>query len=96
MEKVQQIVPLAHLRTEQDKVLTMMDHAPVILAQHDKPRAVLVSVEQWDAVVERVQELEEILEAKRILERMDADPSSTTTLDELCARFGVVEKPAAT
>ena len=96
MEKIQQIIPISHLRSEQDKILIMMDKAPVILAQHDKPRAVLVSVEQWDAVVERMQELEEILEAKKILEGMDADPSSTTTLAELCAKFGVVEKPVVT
>ena len=96
MQKVQQVVPLSHLRTEQDKILAMMDKSPVILAQYSKPRAVLISVEQWYAVVGRVQELEEILEAKKILEGMEADPSSTTTLAELCAKFGVVEKPVVT
>jgi len=101
MEKIQQIVPISHLRTAQDEILTMMDHAPVVLAQRSKPRAVLVSVADWDATVaelqaikQRLARLEGYIEAKRNLEQMQADHSSTTTLSTLCAKLGVAEKPA--
>jgi len=101
MEKVQQIVPISQLRTAQNEILALMDKAPVVLAQRDRPRAVLVSVTDWDAAAaqlqrlkQRLARLENYVEAKHNLEQMKADPSSTTTLSELCAKLGVAEKPA--
>ena len=103
MEKIQQIVPISHLRTAQDEILAMMDEAPVVLAQRSKPRAVLVSVTDWDATAAQMQtlkrrlaRLEGYIEAKRNLEQMKADPPSTTTLSTLCAKLRVAEKPAVT
>ena len=103
MEKIQQIVPISHLRTAQDEILAMMDEAPVVLAQRSKPRAVLVSVTDWDATAAQMQtlkrrlaRLEGYIEAKRNLEQMKADPSSTTPLSTLCAKLRVAEKPAVT
>jgi prevent-host-death family protein len=49
-QPAQQIVPISELRMKQVTVLKLMDKAPVILSQRSKPRAVLVSVEQWDAI----------------------------------------------
>lgn len=101
MEKIQQIVPISHLRTAQDEILAMVDKAPVVLAQRSKPRAVLVSVTDWDetatqlqTIKRRLARLEGYIEAKRNLEQMKSDPSSTTTLSELCEKLGVAEKPA--
>jgi len=101
MDKIQQIIPISHLRTAQDEILAMVDKAPVILAQRSKPRAVLVSVTEWEATAAQLQtmkrqlaRLEGYLEAKRNLEQMKADPASTTTLSELCEKLDVAEKPA--
>ena len=84
-----------------DMVARWRAGAPVVLAQRSKPRAVLVSVADWDATVaelqaikQRLARLEGYIEAKRNLEQMQADPSSTTTLSTLCAKLGVAEKPA--
>lgn len=100
MEKIQQIVPISQFRTAPDEILALMDKSPVFLAQRNKPRAVLVSVADWDETADqlhmlkqRLARLETYLEAKRNLEQMKADPSSTTTLSELCAKLGVAEKP---
>ena len=46
------IRPISSLRQDQDSILSTMDKEPVILSQHGKERAVLVSVEQWNHMVE--------------------------------------------
>lgn len=46
------IRPLSSLRQEQDSILSVMDKEPVILSQRGRERAVLVSVEQWNHMVE--------------------------------------------
>jgi len=56
MQTVQQIVPISDFRIDQDTVLKMMDKEPVILAQRSKARAVLVSVDQWNAMVKKLEE----------------------------------------
>ena len=56
MDTIQQIVPISDLRTDQASVLSRMDKAPVVLAQRSKPRAVLVSVGQWDALAKELRQ----------------------------------------
>lgn len=59
MEPVQQIVPISQMRLNQSSVLEQMDKAPVILAAHSQPRAVLVSVEQWNEIINRLRQMEQ-------------------------------------
>lgn len=73
MQTVQQIVPISDMHMNQAAVLAMVDKAPVILAQRSKPRAVLVSVEQWDAIALELRNLRLRLEAKRIEEETQPD-----------------------
>ena len=56
MQAVQQIVPISDFRLDQDGILQMMDKEPVILAQRSKPRAVLVSVPQWNGLIAQLSE----------------------------------------
>ncbi len=48
-----------------------MDDAPVILAQRSKPRAVLVSVEQWNQMVAELRRARLLLRAVQVHERND-------------------------
>lgn len=59
MQPVQNIRPISDFRNLQDEVLNEMDSAPVILAQRSKPRAVLVNVEEWNRISERMMALEQ-------------------------------------
>lgn len=81
MQTVQQIVPISDMHMNQAAVLAMVDKAPVILAQRSKPRAVLVSVEQWDAIALELRNLKLRLEAKRIEE--ETPPDEWVTDEEL-------------
>ena len=46
------IRPISSLRQNQDSILDAMDKEPVILSQRGSERAVLVSIEQWNHMVE--------------------------------------------
>jgi prevent-host-death family protein len=58
MHTVPQIVPVTDMRLRHKSVLELLDKGPVILAQHSKAAAVLISVEEWDRRARRLQELE--------------------------------------
>ena len=63
MNKVQQFEPITHMQTKPGEVLAKLNAGPVILAQRSKPAAVLVSVEQWNRLIERLEDQEDIIDA---------------------------------
>ena len=83
MQAVPQITPLSDLRDRQQEVLSMMDNAPVILAEESKPRAVLVSVEQWNRIAREVKRSQVLAEVERIHERNERAGSWVNALDQL-------------
>ena len=66
--------------------LTKIENGPVLLLQNSKAAAVLVSLEEWNTIaarLKRLQQLEALVEAKRISAEMKADPTKRTTHEEL-------------
>lgn len=59
MQPVQNTRPISEFRTHQDEILNQMDDAPVVLAQRSRPRVVLVNVEEWNKISERMNALEQ-------------------------------------
>lgn len=82
MQEVPQIAPVSDMHHKQGEVLAMMDRAPVILAQRSKPRAVLVSVEQWNRMVSELRKARLLLKAKQVHGRNTA-ADSWVEFDEL-------------
>lgn len=72
METVQQIVPISDLKLHHARVLGMLGKGPVVLAQRSKPRAVLVSVEEWDRRAEELKRLRRMAKADQALAEMRA------------------------
>ena len=83
MQAVPQITPLSDLRDRQQEVLSMMDNAPVILAKESKPRAVLVSVEQWNCIAREMERSRLLAELGRIHERNEHNGTWVNALDLL-------------
>jgi prevent-host-death family protein len=92
METVQQIVPISEMRTDQANVLAKMDKAPVVLAQRSRPRAVLVSIDQWDAMATELRRFRALEVADQRAKEMKEDPSKRIpfTKEELIKR-GVLD-----
>ena len=84
MAAIPEIVGVSALRLRQNEILGKLSETPVILTQHGKPVAVLVSPEHWNRLIE---ELEDLRDALDVLEdRLNAEP--TIDFDEYLARRG--------
>lgn len=92
MEPVQQIEPITQMQKQPNTILAKLVAGPVILAQHSRPAAVLVSVEQWDQIAQELSALRLLAESRRIAARNDADQSwvSSTEMRKRMAKHGVV------
>lgn len=86
MQRVQQIIPISHFRTEQDSILRLADKGPVILAQRSKPRAVLVNVEEWNAIADELFRLRVLAESRRIEAASDPQSWPTLTVEMLSSK----------
>lgn len=60
--KTPQIVPVTDLRMKHVQVFELLSKGPVILAQRSRPAAVLVSVELWDRLMERLDDQDDLIE----------------------------------
>jgi prevent-host-death family protein len=54
MNEVPQVASIADLRNSHIKVFAMLKQGPVVIASRSKPAAVLVSPEQWNALVKEL------------------------------------------
>ncbi len=62
MTPVPQIVPVSDMRLRHTEVLSRLKNGIVVLAQRSKPAAVLVSVEEWNRLMEQLELLEDAVE----------------------------------
>ena len=72
MHTMPKMVPISELRNQHLRVFEMAQAQPVILAQHSKPAAVLISVDQWDGMAKRMEELEDYVATQRRMREMAA------------------------
>ena len=66
------LVPISELRLRQSEVLERLPEGPVLLTQHGRAAAVLVTPEQWNEIIEHLEFLEDSLDAIEMRERIDA------------------------
>jgi len=88
-----QIEPVTGLSRDYKTIFAKLEKGPVFLAQRSKPAAVLLSVRNYEQLVERLKRLELLIEAKRILAEMESDPDSVISLDELKRRLAAKAAP---
>lgn len=67
-----QIEPVSTLVRNHLAIFAKLQAGPVFLAQHSKPAAVLVSVEDWTATAKELARLQRIIEADRQFAEVDA------------------------
>jgi prevent-host-death family protein len=67
MQKAPQVEPISNLQREHTSILRMLGNGPVFLSQRGTLAAVLISIDEWSWIVERVESLADqvdVLEAK--------------------------------
>ena len=63
MNVIPELVPISGLRTRQNQILGSLTEGPIVLTQHGRAAAVLVSPEQWNHLVETLEDLMDSLDA---------------------------------
>lgn len=74
---------VTEFRSNTKEILDRVRLEPVLLSQHNRPTAMLIDVELWNEVVERLSELEAVQTALERLQEAKDDPSQIMELDEV-------------
>ncbi len=82
MFPIPELVGISDLRLRQNAILNKLSDGPVVLTQRSKAVAVIVSPEQWNQMVEELEDLRDILAAREA--RADSGPA--WDLDEYTAQ----------
>ena len=88
MNKIPQTTPISRLNTHQSDVLEQMQEAPVLLLSRSTPVGVLVSVDEWNQIVDQLDDLAFLKEFVRKKRQLIGEPH--VTLDELVQSAGVL------
>ena len=73
------IVTVSELKTKLASVLAQLDGVPVYVTQHGKPKAVLVQYEEYEALLEKLDDLEDALAMQQAL---SSSQEEAVSLDE--------------
>jgi PHD/YefM family antitoxin component YafN of YafNO toxin-antitoxin module len=79
---IPEIRPFSDLRIRQAEILEKLSEGPVVLAQRGRAAAVLVELEVWNRLIQRLEDLEDALEV--IEARQNPEPA--VSLEEYIAR----------
>ena len=83
MTVIPELLPISELRLHQNEVLGRLKDKPIILTQHSRAAAVLVSVEQWNEREQKLRNAELLALHYQRLAEMQSDPSSRVSHVEL-------------
>lgn len=65
MQPTPQVAPISRLSRDHNALMRMIKNGPVWLTQRAKTAAVIVSVQQWDEIAQRLADLQAQLEIER-------------------------------
>ena len=80
-------LPISDLRTRQAEILEQVGHAPVMLTHRGVGAGILVSPEQWNAMVELLEDYEDALIATERKCEADAAPIIMRPIGDLRTRL---------
>lgn len=91
MQELYQTIAAGDLKTNTNAAFEMVAAGPVIVLSKATPKAVLVSVEEWNRLARRLKLLETLVEAQHIEERNEANQIWVTSseMKERLAKRGV-------
>ncbi len=64
MHKAMMTMPVSELRTKQASIIAQLKESPILLTQRGRGAGVLVHPDQWNEMVELLEDYEDILSAK--------------------------------
>ena len=87
MSAIPELVPISQLRLKQSEVLNRLAEGPVILTQHGQGSAVLVSIEQWNRMIETLEDFQDALDAALIQQKIATGEEDVLEWDQVKAEL---------
>ena len=78
---------VTNLRAELSSYLKDLNDGPVLILSHSRPAAVLIEAEMFDALVEKIELLEDIIDGRRIISEIREDPDLVVDAEEVFKRL---------
>ena len=78
---------VTNLRSELSSYLKDLNDGPVLILSHSRPAAVLIEAEMFDALVEKIELLEDIIDGRRIIAEIREDPDLVVDAEEVFERL---------
>jgi prevent-host-death family protein len=72
MNAIPMTIPISDLRARQNEILAALRREHIVLTQHGRPAAVMVSPEEWNQLMAALEDLEDALDAAE--SRRDREP----------------------
>ncbi|MEW6567789.1 MAG: type II toxin-antitoxin system prevent-host-death family antitoxin [Chloroflexota bacterium] len=80
---------VTELRADLAGHLRQLREGPLLVLSHSRPAAVLVEPEVFDAMIERLELLEDLLEGRRAVAQYLEDPGTAVEAEEVFGRLGL-------
>jgi prevent-host-death family protein len=77
------VVPVSDLRGRHKEIFQKIEDGPILLAQHSRPAAVLVSVADWNAREKQLELLEARLKYLEMKRQYEKTPPKLISFDEI-------------
>jgi PHD/YefM family antitoxin component YafN of YafNO toxin-antitoxin module len=79
---------ISTLRTDLSTYLSDLENGPILVLSHSQPKAVLVDPELFNALVEKVEMLEDLVDGRRALAEYSENPDNIVNAEEVFERLG--------
>ena len=79
---------VSNLRSDLSSFLKDLDEGPVLILSHSRPTAVLIEPEMFEALVEKIELLEDLVDGRRAIDDYRADPDQAVDAEEVFERLG--------
>jgi len=79
---------VTELRAELSTLINGLDEGPVMVLSRSRPAAVLIEPEMYDALLEKCELLEDLLDGHRLIAEYLEDRSSGVDAEEVFERLG--------
>ena len=83
MQIMPNVVPVSQLRGKHKELFQQVEDGPILLAQHSRPAAVLVSVADWNARERHLELLEARLKYLEMKRQFAENPPRLVSFDEI-------------
>jgi len=79
---------VSSLRSDLSAFLKDLDEGPLLILSHSRPAAVMLDPEMFEALVEKIELLEDIVDGHRAIADYRTDPDHAVDAEEVFERLG--------